>query len=414
MAARGQTMSVAFYPLLGVVTWGSEAAATKAAMGLAQRSTATADPDGTLDGFRYDLDDVNGEMLRIAWDPQARARPPRVLRNRSVTMPSNLNTVPENKKTRRYAMRIGTEGERGVEMFRYGKHGSVRAAHYIQHSNGAPPPPIAPARLVFSRSIASGVLVDLESGCEGGGRGRVCDQPGALGVALHTRLSLIPPRAVPFFSGARVPMLRRIIRFRTLPTTFVPSKPLSDPVGADIADIPRILSEIQADWNDPRSTSNNRHSAYTFFNLLRVRMLKHEACAHDGSVDVLLAGCEVSLWVAEQFASDLHVAFPRLNVVCLSANKLLAQLGQGFPIPATGFQFNANSHRFTNTLCLLVSHSGGTFATLNVCNLLKGFSQHIFVVTSDPDTQIARTVKDSPLGSDTSMPTFARCVIPPL
>jgi len=50
--------------------------------------------------------------------------------------------------------------------------------------------------------------------------------------------------------------------------------------------------------------------------------------SHDATVDVLLTGCEVSLWIAEQFASDLHNAFPRLNIVCISANKLLAQCGQ--------------------------------------------------------------------------------------
>ena len=76
---------------------------------------------------------------------------------------------------------------------------------------------------------------------------------------------------------------------------------------------------------------------------------------------------QVSLWVGEQFASDLHLCFPSLKIVTVSANKLLGQLGQGaFPLPQEGFPFNASSYSFRNTVVLLISHSGGTFATLAV------------------------------------------------
>ena len=47
----------------------------------------------------------------------------------------------------------------------------------------------------------------------------------------------------------------------------------------------------------------------------------HHDELHDGSVDLLITGCEGSLWVGEQFASDMHNAFPQLKIVCLSANK---------------------------------------------------------------------------------------------
>lgn len=39
------------------------------------------------------------------------------------------------------------------------------------------------------------------------------------------------------------------------------------------------------------------------------------------SVDLLITGVEASLWLAEQFASDLRRIFPYLNVVTISANK---------------------------------------------------------------------------------------------
>ena len=115
--------------------------------------------------------------------------------------------------------------------------------------------------------------------------------------------------------------------------------------------------------------------------------------AHDGSLDVLISGCEVSLWLGEQFASDLHLAFPSLSIESVSANKLLGLLGQRFPIPQFGFKLNNRTHNLRNTIVILISHSGGTFATLNCSYLLKAFTRHIFVVTSEWDTQVARSVR---------------------
>lgn len=40
-------------------------------------------------------------------------------------------------------------------------------------------------------------------------------------------------------------------------------------------------------------------------------------------VDVLITGCEASLWIGEQFASDLQDLFPALRVVAMSANKII-------------------------------------------------------------------------------------------
>jgi len=47
---------------------------------------------------------------------------------------------------------------------------------------------------------------------------------------------------------------------------------------------------------------------------------RHYATTAD-SVDLLITGVEASLWLAEQFASDLRRIFPYLNVVTISANK---------------------------------------------------------------------------------------------
>ena len=110
--------------------------------------------------------------------------------------------------------------------------------------------------------------------------------------------------------------------------------------------------------SDFMTTLAAQSTAWTLTNALKRRMAAHDSGTHDGSVDLLITGCEVSLWAGEQFASDLHNAFPKLKVVTLSANKLLAQLGQAFPVPNTGFYFNETSYDFTNTIVLLLSHSG--------------------------------------------------------
>ena len=72
----------------------------------------------------------------------------------------------------------------------------------------------------------------------------------------------------------------------------------------------------------------------------------------------------------------------------LSANKLLGELGQSFPVPQLNFPFHGSSLDLKETPCLLISHSGGTFATLACSNLLKSYTPYIFAVTSEWDTQV--------------------------
>ena len=53
---------------------------------------------------------------------------------------------------------------------------------------------------------------------------------------------------------------------------------------------------------------------------------------------------------------------------------------------------NERSLDLNRSCVLLISHSGGTFGTLNCANLLKGFTEDLFVVTSEWDTQIGATL----------------------
>ena len=62
-------------------------------------------------------------------------------------------------------------------------------------------------------------------------------------------------------------------------------------------------------------------------------------------------------------------------------------------MPQFGFLFNQQTYSLRDSIVLCLSHSGGTFASLACCNLLRGFTSHIFAVTSDWDTQVARAVR---------------------
>lgn len=88
---------------------------------------------------------------------------------------------------------------------------------------------------------------------------------------------------------------------------FVKSLPpmTQDPVLADIMDIPMICSNIQDEWKaDKASSSLNRLTAFNLSRCLRTRLDKIiRGSRFPGEIDLLLTGCEVSLWLAEQFAS---------------------------------------------------------------------------------------------------------------
>ena len=170
--------------------------------------------------------------------------------------------------------------------------------------------------------------------------------------------------------------------------------PVKDAVLADINDIPGKLQAISESFDN-----ENAMSAYCFGKELLKRLRSYDDGVHDGSIDILLTGCEVSLWLCEQFAADLHQVLPRLSIRCVSSNKLLGLLGQELPIPQVGHQFHEKSWKLENTICIVASHSGGTFGPLAVSNLLQGFTKQIFVITSEWDTQIGKQLRQLQTGS---------------
>lgn len=99
----------------------------------------------------------------------------------------------------------------------------------------------------------------------------------------------------------------------------------ADPIAEDISSIPRALYHIQENWKEG---GLNRLTAWNLGRKLRERLTAQAAGLSKGGVDILLTGCEVSLWLAEQLASDLSKSFPKMAIQALSSNKLLGLLGQ--------------------------------------------------------------------------------------
>lgn len=175
-----------------------------------------------------------------------------------------------------------------------------------------------------------------------------------------------------------------------------PLRPESkDLILTDIQDIPKICEAIQDDWHSKKAaTSLNRLTAYNLSRCIRKRLDGHAAgTVHSRSIDIVFTGCEVSLWLAEQFASDLQKAFPLLRIKALSSNKILGLFGQEILVPALGFPITGDEYNLHDSIVIIVSHSGGTFAPLSCSNLMQSTTKNIFVITSEWDTQIGKQLR---------------------
>ena len=306
LASRGQTMSLAFYPTLGTVLWGSELAALKAGF---SRDTVDIDeeaesPDHSV--VRLDLDDLGGEVCLVDYG------------------------APDRKMT---------------------------------HSGGA----------------------HCRSARFFGGRVNVI-------IAEEDVYKLKTIES-------------RLMRLQANPLVMpLPEGAVADPVGEDLREIPRAMRVLQEDWD---GMGMNRMTAWCLGNdLIERQRAKGAPGGGSGGVDILITGIEVSLWVGEQFASDLNLIFPGLNIKCISSNKILSLLGQGFTCPAVGFPINSNNTvasatsngnqtewKLNDSIVIFISHTGGTFATLNCAALLQGLTSRFYAVTGEWDCQICRQIR---------------------
>ena len=306
LAARGQSISIAFYPQKKLICYGSEQAAVKAGMLYKFPGSSREDLTRTIlnvegDAQRLDLDDVGGEICLIDW---YKASCPISLPNRDI--------------------------EPKTAMF-----GKVSLYLYQESSSMIQP------------------------------------------KLLHHRMTKLNknPLILPLKEDAK------------------------DTILQDLQDIPNVCRTLQHDW---RNVDNK-----TMFSLNRLTAVNLGKCIKEklngylsgsvhrqGKVDILLTGCEVSLWLAEQFASDMKKCFPNLAVQCMSSNKLLGLFGQeDMSVPTIGFPFTEKTLQFEDTIMLIVSHSGGTFGPLACSSLFQSITNNIFVVTSEWDTQIGKQLR---------------------
>jgi hypothetical protein len=313
LAARGQTMSVAFYPRYGMTCWASEAAATKSPLLVIPRDPRSPEAEAhdmehgsaipVLDAVGFDLDNLKGEICLLDW---------------------GCNSP-----------------ERG----------------YDRSDSGVLP------TLKFLSGKLSVTLVN-ESTAEGG-------------------LMKKTPTPRDFMT------LRESLKDRlyNLQHTRNPLPAVKRSTLSDILDIPDVCARIQRQWRDPKSA--NRVAAESLGQDVHDRFVNRRRQSRM-LIDVLLTGCEASLWVAEHFASDLNKVFPNLHVRCISANKVLGLLGQSFKLHSTGFDVCEETWDLSGSIVIIVSHSGATFAPLSLCSLLGGVTNDIYTVTSGQDTEIAK------------------------
>lgn len=78
------------------------------------------------------------------------------------------------------------------------------------------------------------------------------------------------------------------------------------------------VSSLSTAWSDRASPQRVAGHALA---LKLVECMRYRVLHSRDTIDLLIAGVEASLWLAEQFAADLRRIFPYLNVSTVSANK---------------------------------------------------------------------------------------------
>jgi len=179
----------------------------------------------------------------------------------------------------------------------------------------------------------------------------------------------------------------------TINSAPIPYDPRADLVAADLAMIPGILDAIDRAWSN--TSAVEFIVAEEFCNYM-IQCMKHRIDTKTDSTDLLIGGVEASLWVAEQFAADLRTLFPQLNIVTVSANKLLG-LADDAPgkvfFPGTDAVLPRRIDKFT--CALLISQSGQTFATLHATRKIASLvGDRMFLLTGCFNSKMEVAMKE--------------------
>lgn len=294
LAARGQTMSLAFYPRKQLILWGSEQAAVKAGLNMdspemfpSGNSLDTSILNLKEDVLRLDLDDLGGEICLVDYAQDIYETSPVSVPNRDIKAESVMHN-----QARLYI--VSEEG-------------------HHHHKEGT--------------------------------------------LLYHRMTKLTKNRLI---------------------TDLQPDS--QDLIANDIRDTPGICASIQDDWlgvGNDSMFSLNRLTAWNLGRCLKSRLEKYankEFHTCPNRVDILVTGCEVSLWLAEQFASDLQKSFPKLRIVAVSSNKLLGLYGQEeINIPTIGHSISEQSLNLDDaiTVSLSLPNLFRIFVNYNFCHVFS-------------------------------------------
>lgn len=103
---------------------------------------------------------------------------------------------------------------------------------------------------------------------------------------------------------------------------------------------------------------------------------------------------EVSLWICQQFASDLRLFFPTLRVVAISSNQLIdltAPLGHHVLFSGSP---SIRKEQLKDACCLFVSQSSQTYPTLAAMKVMSSFMlTRLWLLTGAESSEMASNLK---------------------
>ncbi|CAE8615543.1 unnamed protein product [Polarella glacialis] len=232
-----------------------------------------------------------------------------------------------------------------------------------------------------------------------GGRGSVLglEQPKSELYHILLRGTSLESHPVPLLRNRFVKRLVHLMVAPPIKNSKAPNGG-TDIVESDLQDVPSVLSEIDDSWED--GFTMNRISGVKFANCLGYLINQRNAKGPD--IDVLVIGIENSLWMGQQFAADLSRLFPRLNVMAMSSNWVLGMLqpAHGHIEPMNWALPQRNFKLSPHAVVLACSQSGTTYPTVWAARLLARTPDvvHIFGMSGDFDTVLARSISDGPQG----------------
>eukprot|EP00186_Timspurckia_oligopyrenoides_P003321 CAMPEP_0182449044 /NCGR_PEP_ID=MMETSP1172-20130603/31509_1 /TAXON_ID=708627 /ORGANISM="Timspurckia oligopyrenoides, Strain CCMP3278" /LENGTH=1335 /DNA_ID=CAMNT_0024646139 /DNA_START=350 /DNA_END=4357 /DNA_ORIENTATION=- len=174
-----------------------------------------------------------------------------------------------------------------------------------------------------------------------------------------------------------------------------------DVVAQDLKDLPRVVTQIDQEWRKETSANHAASAELTrcFMQLAHTNSLQGMSKRKsDHGLEFLVVGVEVSLWIAEQFVSDLAIAFPKIRAAAWSSNKILDALGT-FRDASGPVGFNHGGLQTLpwtlnpKAIIILVTQSGVTFPTYHSAKVLERILPgRVFIITSDRTNLICGVV----------------------